>query len=121
MNRIGYVASEVAKHGGIALCAPIAPYDSVRKEVRSTVTSGGGGFILVHVATSIEECEKRDRKGLYKAARAGKIKEFTGVSDPYEAPNDAEITVDTIQFSPEEIANQILLYLEKEGYLEAHS
>ncbi len=121
VKRIGYVASEIAKHGGIALCAPIAPYDSVRKEVREMVRSSGGGFILVHVATSLEECEKRDRKGLYQAARAGKIKEFTGISDPYEEPTDAEITLDTKKFSADELANQILLYLEKEGYIKATS
>jgi sulfate adenylyltransferase len=121
VKRIGYVASEIAKHGGIALCAPIAPYDSVRKEVRGLVTSGGGGFVLVHVATSLEECEKRDRKGLYAAARSGKIKEFTGISDPYEEPTDAEITLDTQKFSADELANQILLYLEREGYIKATS
>lgn len=119
IKRIGFVASEISKHGGIALCAPIAPYDSVRKEVRRMVTGNGGGFVLVHVATPIEECEKRDRKGLYAAARAGKIKEFTGVSDPYEAPTDAELKLDTVNFPVDELANQVLLYLEKEGYLEA--
>lgn len=121
VKRIGYVASEISKHGGIALCAPIAPYDSVRKEVRDTVRSNGGGFVLVHVATPLEECEDRDRKGLYAAARAGKIKEFTGISDPYEEPTDAEITLDTVEYSADELANQILLYLEKEGYLKAQS
>jgi sulfate adenylyltransferase len=121
VKRIGYVASEIAKHGGIALCAPIAPYDSLRKEVRDLVTSGGGGFVLVHVATPLEECEKRDRKGLYKAAREGKIKEFTGISDPYEEPDDAEITLDTEKYSADELANQILLYLEREGYIKATS
>jgi sulfate adenylyltransferase len=121
IRRIGYVASEIAKHGGIAICAPIAPYDLVRKDVRAMVQENGGGFVLVHVATPIEECEKRDRKGLYAAARTGKIKEFTGVSDPYEEPNDAEITLDTVQYSVEELTNQILLYLEKEGYLNVRS
>lgn len=121
VKRIGYVASEIAKHGGIALCAPIAPYDGVRKEVRDMVKSNGGGFVLVHVATPIEECEERDRKGLYAAARAGKIKEFTGISDPYEEPTDAEIVLDTVEYSPDQLANQILLYLEKEGYLKAQS
>jgi sulfate adenylyltransferase len=121
VKRIGYVASEISKHGGIALCAPIAPYDSIRKEVRDIVASNGGGFILVHVATSLEECEKRDRKGLYAAARAGKIKEFTGISDPYEEPSDAEITLDTEKYSPDELANQVLLYLEREGYIKATS
>lgn len=121
VKRIGYVASEISKHGGIALCAPIAPYDNVRKEVRDMVKSNGGGFVLVHVATPLEECEDRDRKGLYAAARAGKIKEFTGISDPYEEPTDAEIKLDTVEYSPDELANQILLYLEKEGYLKAQS
>jgi sulfate adenylyltransferase len=121
VKRIGYVASEIAKHGGIALCAPIAPYDSIRKDVRDIVTSSGGGFILVHVATSLEECEKRDRKGLYAAARAGKIKEFTGISDPYEEPSDAEIILNTEKYSPDELANQVLLYLEREGYVKATS
>lgn len=117
VKRIGYVASEIAKHGGIALCAPIAPYDSIRKEVRSMVRSNGGGFILIHVATPLEVCEKRDRKGLYAAARAGKIKEFTGVSDPYEEPADAELVLDTVKYSAEELANEVLLYLEKEEFL----
>lgn len=121
VKRIGYVASEIAKHSGIAICAPIAPYDNVRKEVREMVTSNGGGFILIHVDTPLEECEKRDRKGLYAAARAGKIKQFTGVSDPYEEPNDAEITLDTTKYSPEELSNQILLYLEKEGYIKSQA
>jgi len=121
VKRIGYVASEIAKHGGIALCAPIAPYDQVRKDVRQMVRSKGGGFVLIHVATPIEECEKRDRKGMYAAARAGKIKEFTGVSDPYEAPTDAELTLDTVGHNVEELTNQILLYLEKEGYLKAQA
>jgi sulfate adenylyltransferase len=119
--RIGYVASEISRHGGIAICAPIAPYDKVRKEVRQMVRSAGGGFVLIHVATPIEECEKRDRKGMYAAARAGKIKEFTGVSDPYEEPTDAELTLDTLKYSAEELTNQVLLYLEREGYLKARA
>jgi sulfate adenylyltransferase len=121
VTRIGYVASEVSKHGGIAICAPIAPYDQIRKDVRQMVRSAGGGFVLVHVATPIEECERRDRKGMYAAARAGKIKEFTGVSDPYEEPTDAEITLDTLKYSAEELTNQVLLYLEREGYLKARA
>jgi sulfate adenylyltransferase len=119
IKRIGYVASEISKHGGIAICAPIAPYDAIRKEVRGMVKSYGGGFVLVHVATPIEVCEQRDRKGLYAAARAGKIKEFTGVSDPYEEPTDAELTLNTEEYSADELANHVLLYLEKEGYIEA--
>ncbi len=117
VSRIGYVASEVAKHGGIAICAPIAPYDDIRKKVRNMVRENGGVFVLVHVATPLEVCEERDRKGLYAAARAGKIKEFTGISDPYEEPADADVVLQTDEYSPEESANQILLHLEKEGLL----
>src|ERR1700758_3745769 len=83
IRRIGYVASEITKNGGIAICAPIAPYDLTRKDVRAMVEAGGG-FILVHVSTSLEVCEARDRKGLYAKARAGALPEFTGISDPYE-------------------------------------
>ncbi|HKH47636.1 MAG TPA: bifunctional sulfate adenylyltransferase/adenylylsulfate kinase [Thermoanaerobaculia bacterium] len=116
IRRIGYVASEITKNGGIAICAPIAPYDSVRKEVRQIVEEGGG-FVLVHVATPIDTCEQRDRKGLYAKARAGILKEFTGISDPYEVPTDADLVIDTTQMSPEEAAQEILLYLEREGYV----
>ncbi len=117
VKRIGYVAAEISKHGGIAICAPIAPYDNVRKEVRSMVRGNGGNFLLVHVATPLDVCEGRDRKGLYAAARAGKIKEFTGISDPYEEPTDAEIVLNTVENTPEELANQILLHLEKEEFV----
>ena len=116
IRRIGFVASEITKNGGIAICAPIAPYDSVRKEVRQTIEPGGG-FMLVYVATPIETCEERDRKGLYAKARAGILKEFTGISDPYEEPADADLVIDTTQLSPEEAAQEILLHLEREGYL----
>ncbi|HSF44334.1 MAG TPA: adenylyl-sulfate kinase, partial [Thermoanaerobaculia bacterium] len=116
IRRIGFVASEITKNGGIAICAPIAPYDSVRKEVR-TLVEPGGGFVLVHIATSIDVCEQRDRKGLYAKARAGILKEFTGISDPYEAPADAEVVIDTATLSPEEAAQEILLYLEREGFV----
>ncbi len=119
IRRIGFVASEITKNGGIAICAPIAPYDSVRGEVRGMVEEGGG-FILVHVATPLETCEQRDRKGLYAKARAGIIKEFTGISDPYEAPNGAEVVIDTTNVTPEEAAQQIILHLEKEGYVGAN-
>ena len=117
IRRIGYVASEITKNGGIAVCAPIAPYDAVRKDVRAMVQSLGG-FMLVHVATPIEVCEQRDRKGLYAKARAGIIKEFTGISDPYEEPADADLVVDTTMLAPEEAAQQIVLYLEKYGYVD---
>jgi len=116
IKRIGYVASEVTKNGGVAICAPIAPYDSVRKDVRSMIQPVGG-FLLVHVATPIEVCEQRDRKGLYAKARAGIIKEFTGISDPYEEPVDADIIIDTTKLTAEEAAQKILLHCEKEGYV----
>jgi len=118
IRRIGYVAAEITKNGGIALCAPIAPYDSVRKEVR-TMIEPGGGFVLVHVATALEVCEERDRKGLYAKARAGILKEFTGISDPYEEPADADLVIDAAAMSPEEAAQEILLYLERQGYVGA--
>jgi sulfate adenylyltransferase len=118
IRRIGYVASEITKNGGIAICAPIAPYESVRRDVRAAI-SPEGGFLLVHVDTPIEVCEQRDRKGLYAKARAGIIKEFTGVSDPYEAPTDAEVVIDTTAVSAEEAAQQIILHLESEGYIGA--
>jgi sulfate adenylyltransferase len=118
IRRIGYVASEITKHRGIAICAPIAPYDATRKDVRAMIAPHGG-FILVHVNTSVEECEKRDRKGLYAKARAGIIKEFTGISDPYDVPTDAEVVIDTLALSVEEAAQEIFLRLEKEGYVGA--
>ncbi len=118
IRRIGWVASEITKNGGIAICAPIAPYDHTRKQVRETIDPVGG-FNLVHVATPLEVCEARDRKGLYAKAREGIIKEFTGISDPYEEPADAEITIDTTQMRPSEAAQQIILHLEAEGYIGA--
>jgi sulfate adenylyltransferase len=117
IRRIGFVASEITKNGGIAICAPIAPYDSIRKEVRELIEGVGGGFILVHVATPVGTCEQRDRKGLYAKARAGVVKEFTGVSDPYEEPADADVAFDTTDLTPEECAQRIILHLEKEGYI----
>lgn len=116
IRRIGYVASEITKNGGIALCAPIAPYDATRKHVRQLIETSGG-FILVHIATPIEVCEQRDRKGLYAKARAGLVKEFTGISDPYEEPTDAEVVINTAELTPEEAAQEIILHLEREGFI----
>jgi sulfate adenylyltransferase len=116
IRRIGFVASEITKNGGIAICAPIAPYDAVRKEVRAMIEAGGG-FILVHVSTPLDVCEQRDRKGLYAKARAGTIKEFTGISDPYEEPADAELAIDTSDSAPEECVQDVILHLEREGYV----
>jgi sulfate adenylyltransferase len=119
IRRIGFVASEITKNGGIALCAPIAPYERVRREVRETIAPGGG-FVLVHVCTPLDVCEQRDRKGLYAKARAGILKEFTGISDPYEDPERADLVLDTSDLSPEEAVQKIILHLEKEGYIGAN-
>jgi len=116
IRRIGYVASEITKNGGIAICAPIAPYDATRKHVRQLIDPYGG-IVLVHVATPIETCEERDRKGLYAKARAGIVKEFTGISDPYEVPADAEVVINTAELSAEESAQEIILHLEQQGFI----
>lgn len=118
IRRIGYVASEITKNGGIAICAPIAPYTATRRAVREMIEAFGA-FIEVHVATSVEECERRDRKGLYKLAREGKIKEFTGISDPYEAPTKAELVIDTENTDVDNCAHQVILKLESMGLIKA--
>ena len=119
IRRIGFVASEITKNGGIAICAPIAPYDELRKEVRAMMQPHGG-FVLVHLSTPLHICEARDRKGLYAKARAGLIQQFTGISDPYEPPDDAEIVIDTTDLTPEEAAQEIFLHLERQGYIGAN-
>ena len=116
VRRIGFVASEITKNRGIAICAPIAPYRQTRRDVR-TMIEAVGGFVEIHVATPIETCESRDRKGLYAKARAGLIPEFTGVSDPYEVPEAPELAIDTTSVGIDEAVQQILLKLEHEGYL----
>ena len=116
IRRIGFVASEITKNGGIALCAPIAPYDAVRREVRSLIEPLGG-FVLVHVDAPLDVCEGRDRKGLYAKARAGILREFTGISDPYEAPGDADVVLRTAERTPDEAAQEVILHLEREGYI----
>jgi len=116
IRRIGYVASEITKNGGIAICAPIAPYAATRRTVRDMI-SPLGGFVEIHVATPIEVCEDRDRKGLYAKARAGIIKEFTGVSDPYEVPESPEMVIDTANISPDLAAHRIMLKLESMGFM----
>ncbi len=116
IRRIGYVASEITKNGGIAICAPIAPYTATRRAVREMIEAYGA-FIEVHVATTVEECEKRDRKGLYKLAREGKIKEFTGISDPYEAPEKPELRLETEGTDVDFCAQQVLLKLEGMGLI----
>jgi len=114
--RIGYVASEITKNGGIAICAPIAPYAHTRRMVRESI-SPHGGFVEIHVATALEICEERDRKGLYAKARAGIIKEFTGISDPYEVPEAPEMVIDTADISPDLAAHRILVKLESMGFI----
>jgi len=114
--RIGFVASEITKNGGVAICAPIAPYQDIRRQVRSEIEPLGG-FCQVHVATSLEVCEQRDRKGLYAMARAGKIKQFTGIDDPYEAPENPEVVIDTVEFTPDEAAHKVILKLEAMGLI----
>jgi len=118
VRRVGFVASEITRNGGAALCALIAPFSEPRREVRQMVEAVGG-FVLVHVATGIDVCEQRDRKGLYAKARAGNLPGFTGVSDPYEVPDDAEIVVDTAEESAGEAADRILAHLTEQGYFRA--
>ena len=118
IQRIGFVASEITKNRGIAICAPIAPYAATRRQVREAIEQYGA-FVEVHVATSLEECERRDRKGLYKLAREGKIKEFTGISDPYDEPANPELRLDTESFDVDYCAQQVLLKLEQMGLVAA--
>ncbi|MFP5510232.1 MAG: bifunctional sulfate adenylyltransferase/adenylylsulfate kinase [Alphaproteobacteria bacterium] len=116
IRRIGYVASEITKNGGIAICAPIAPYATTRRAVREDIEQFGA-FLEVHVSTSLEECERRDRKGLYKLAREGKIKEFTGISDPYDIPESPELRLDTENVDVDTCAHQVILKLESMGLI----
>ena len=119
IRRIGYVASEITKNGGIAICAPIAPYAATRRLVRKDIEKFGA-FAEIHVATSLEECERRDRKGLYKLAREGKLKEFTGISDPYDVPENPELRLETEQADVDHCAHQVLLKLKKMGLVATH-
>ena len=116
IQRIGFVASEITKNGGIAICAPIAPYENIRHKNRALISSVGS-YIEAYVSTPLEVCEERDVKGLYAKARQGIVKGFTGIDDPYEEPKDPEISIDTSHISQEESVQQVLMYLEKEGYL----
>ncbi len=116
VRRIGFVASEITKNRGIAICAPIAPYAATRRQIRRLIENYGG-FVEVYVSTPLEVCESRDRKGLYAKARAGLIKGFTGIDDPYEPPEAPEVTIDTTDLTPDEAAQEVLLYLERAGYI----
>lgn len=117
IRRIGWVAAEIARHGGVAVCSPIAPFAETREQVREMVEAAGGAFFLVHVATPLEECERRDRKGLYAKARAGEIPEFTGISSPYEEPVAPAVRVDTTGRTIEEALDDVLVALDEAGLL----
>ncbi len=117
IRRIGWVAAEIARHGGVAVCSPIAPFAETRAQVQQMVEDAGGAFFLVHVATPLEECERRDRKGLYAKARAGEIPEFTGISSPYEEPEDPAVRVDTTGRTIEDALDDVLVGLDEAGYL----
>lgn len=116
VRRIGFVATEITKNRGIAICAPIAPYANTRNEIRRSIEAHGG-FVEIHVATPLQECEKRDRKGMYAKARAGLIKGYTGIDDPYEVPKAPELSIDTTGITPDEAAQEILLFLGQKGYI----
>ena len=116
VSRIGFVASEITKNGGVALCAPIAPYEESRRQNRELI-SRCGGYVEVYLCTPLDVCEQRDRKGSYAKARAGKIKGFTGIDDPYIPPSHPEIVLDTSEVTPEEAAQEVLLYLAEQGYI----
>jgi sulfate adenylyltransferase len=118
IRRIGWVAAEISRHGGIAVCSPIAPFDETRQQVRAMAEEAGGAFFLVHVATPLEECERRDRKGLYAKARRGEIPEFTGISSPYEVPEDAAVRVDTTGRTIEEALADVTAALAEAGFLD---
>ena len=118
IRRIGWVAAEISRHGGVAVVSPIAPFDETRQQVRAMVDDAGGAFFLVHVATPLEECERRDRKGLYAKARAGQIPEFTGISSPYDEPQDADVRVDTTGRTIDDALHDVLVGLRDAGYVD---
>ena len=114
--RVGYVAAEITACGGIAVCAVIAPYETARTRVREMVEAVGT-FVLVHVSTPLEVCEQRDVKGLYAKARAGQLAQFTGISDPYEVPHDADVAIDTTVVNPDDAAAELINRLAHRGCL----
>jgi sulfate adenylyltransferase len=116
IRRIGYVAALVAEHGGLAICAPIAPFAESRADMRRRAEAVGE-FVLVHVATPLEVCEARDRKGLYAKARAGLVPEFTGISSPYEEPTDADLVLDTTDTTVDDATEFVLAELRRRGLL----
>jgi len=116
VKRIGFVAAEITKNFGIAICAPIAPYEITRIRIKESIEAHGG-FFEIHVSTPISECEKRDRKGMYAKARAGLLKGFTGVDDPYEIPSNPALRIDTTSLTPDEAAQEVMLYISRKGYI----
>jgi sulfate adenylyltransferase len=118
VRRIGWVAAEIARHRGLAICCPIAPYAQARSIARQMAQAAGAGFLLVHVATPLEVCEQRDRKGLYARARAGLLTGMTGIDDPYEVPTDADLTLDTSRMTIEESVRTVLEHLTDTGWVE---
>jgi sulfate adenylyltransferase len=116
VKRIGFVAAEITKNRGIAICAPIAPYERTRSEIRSSIENYGG-FFEVHISTPISQCEKRDRKGMYAKARAGLLKGFTGVDDPYETPKNPELRIDTTNLTPDEAVQEVLICISQKGFI----
>jgi sulfate adenylyltransferase len=118
IRRIGWVAAEVARHGGLALCCPIAPYAAARGMARQLAREVGAGFVLVHVATPLDVCEARDRKGLYARARAGELTGMTGIDDPYEVPTDADLTVDTSELTVAAAVDTVLAHLARDGWID---
>ncbi|MFW5870609.1 MAG: adenylyl-sulfate kinase, partial [Candidatus Sumerlaeota bacterium] len=120
IQRIGFVAEQIVKNRGIAVCAPIAPYRQIRRRVRESI-EWYGSFIEVYVSTPLEVCEQRDRKGLYAKARQGLIKQFTGIDDPYEAPENAELVIDTSQVSVDDAVDRVVDYLRGRGLLGQHN
>jgi sulfate adenylyltransferase len=118
VRRIGWVAAEVGRHHGMAIACPIAPYESARAASRRMAMEAGAGFLLVHVNTPLEVCERRDRKGLYARARAGQLRGMTGIDDPYEVPTDAELTLDTTTMTVPEAIDVVLTFLVENGWVE---
>ncbi len=116
LRRIGFVAGEVTRHGGIAVCALIAPYAASRRELRRTIEAVGG-FVEVHVSTPLTACEARDPKGLYAKARAGLVRGLTGIDDPWEPPERPDVEIDTTDMPPGLAARRILAKLESLGYI----
>jgi sulfate adenylyltransferase len=115
IRRIGFVAAELVRHGGVVVCAAISPYRATRNDIRNMV--GPDHFVEVFVDTPLEVCEERDVKGMYAKARRGEIKGFTGINDPYEAPQHSELTLDTVNHTPEENAQLIMNYLFERGFV----